>query len=182
MIELLVVLGLITVLIALALAGASTLRKYSQAVRCISNLRSIGQAFNQYVLTNNRTFPNPDVGLSATSSWEKTLFDGGYLSDPDVLRCPADNLAFTSTNSSYDWRDVGDKSCTLAGMAITDSLRGNFVLAHETLDGNHIKKKINAVFIDGSARQMDSPVCFQDLQTPIRNAQPGGSGPILSGQ
>ena len=181
MIELLVVLGLITVLIGLALAGASTLRKYSQSVRCLSNLRQIGGAFNQYLLSNNRTFPNPDVG-SSTSSWEKTLFDGGYLTDPDVLRCPADNLAFAATNSSYDWRDVTDPTLTLAGKALTDSLRGNFVLAHETLDGNHIKKKINAVFIDGSARQMDSPVCFQDLQTPLRNPQPGGSGPILSGQ
>jgi prepilin-type N-terminal cleavage/methylation domain-containing protein len=183
LLELLVVLGLITVLIGLTLAGVSTLRKYSQAVRCISHLRQIGAAFNQYAISNNRMFPNPDVG-SATSSWEKTLFDGGYIGDPDILRCPADTLAFAATNSSYDWRDTGDDTTTLAGRALTDNLRGNFVLANEMIDGFHLKKKINAVFIDGSARQLDMVACVEDLKTPIRNltTQPTGTGPILSGK
>ena len=181
MIELLVVLGLITVLIGLALAGASTLRKYSQTVRCISNLRQIGGALNQYALSNNRLFPLPRA-LSTDPSWEDTLFQGGYLTDPDVLRCPADNLAFTSTNSSYDWRDLGDQTSTLAGRAVTDNFRGNFIVASEAFESFHLKKKINVVYFDGSARQVDSVAWVADLRTPIRGAQPGSSGPILSGQ
>lgn len=179
MLELLVVLGLITVLIGLALAGASTLRKRSQSVSCISNLRQIGGAFTQYALMNNRFFPPPN-SLKTSPSWELTL-SGSFIDNPDVFHCPADEVVYPYVGSSYDWRDTGDPSTTLAGTAITDTTRGGFVLASEATANFHAKGKINVVFIDGSAGEMDSVACFKDTMLPIRNASVLGSGPILSG-
>jgi prepilin-type processing-associated H-X9-DG protein len=179
LVELLVVLGLITVLMGLGLAGASKLRKRAQSVSCISNLRQIGEAFTQYVNLNNRFFP-PPRNTNTGPSWELTL-SGSFINDSQIFRCPADDVVYPFIGSSYDWRDTGDPATTVAGTAITDETRGNFVLALEAMSNFHAKGKTNVVFMDGSAGEMDAVACYSDMIQPIRMATISGSGPILSG-
>ena len=179
MIELFVVLGIITVLMGLGLAGASKLRKRSQSISCISNLRQIHAAFFQYTISN-RVFPTPR-NTNAGPSWELTLSANNFITDPQIFRCPADEVVYPFIGSSYDWRDTGDMATTVAGTAPTENARTNFVLAWEAADSFHAKGKMNAVFMDGSAGEMDTVACARDQLQPIRTAATSGSGPILSG-
>ena len=72
--------------------------------------------------------------------------------------------------SSYDWRDTGLPETTLAGRLITDSKRGDCVLAFEALPGWHTPGRMNAALLDGSASSMEQAKCMEDLYRPIRGA------------
>lgn len=179
------VIGIITVLMGLVLAAVSMLRKQSQSVRCISNLRQIHAAFQHYITDNGRVYPDPG-SQTPPPSWERVLYDGNYVPDSDIFRCPADDQVYPKTNSSYDWRDTGEPSTTLAGKALTDVNRGDYIFAFEIFPEFHAKKRINVVMADGSAMEMLQNDWLKDVDKPIRavSGKPGagGPGPVLNGQ
>lgn len=169
--ELLVVLGIIVLLVGVVLAALSRVRAEGQSVRCLSNLRGLSNAFLQYAADNGRLLPNPSL---ASQSWEQVLNDAGYITDPNILNCPADQEVYPVVGSSYDWRDTGDPSSSLAGQSISGAMtRSNPVLVYETLPGWHSKKKVNVAYLNGNAAMIDQKDWLEDLETPIRNV----SGP-----
>jgi len=181
----LVSVGVLTILIGLVLALTHVLRGGASQVRCLSNLSHIRNALVAYV-TDNRTLPYPySLKTSPTMTWEGVLANAGYIGkDPDIFRCPADNIIFPTVNSSYDWRDTGNPATTLAGHAFGDTQRENFALAYDVEIGFHAKGKVNVVKLDGGALAMDQSNYFKDMVFPIRDAAgttSGGTGTVLSG-
>src|SRR5438874_5767169 len=57
LVELLVVIGIIAVLIAILLPALGRARAQAQAVACMANLRSIGQAIGIYAVNNKQSMP-----------------------------------------------------------------------------------------------------------------------------
>src|SRR3954452_12498398 len=57
LVELLVVIGIIAVLIGILLPALGRARKQAQAVACMANLRSIGQAIGIYAVNNKQSLP-----------------------------------------------------------------------------------------------------------------------------
>src|SRR5207247_10588416 len=57
LVELLVVIGIISVLIAILLPALGRARSQAQSVACLANLRSIGQAINIYAVGNKQSLP-----------------------------------------------------------------------------------------------------------------------------
>ena len=102
-VEVLAVIGVITVLLAILLPSLSTVRASSRATRCHSNLRQIGFAASAYAVQNRDRYPAAllfelsTAGL-VTKAWDYEQHPGGevrpgaiwaFVGNPlDVQQCP----------------------------------------------------------------------------------------------
>jgi type II secretory pathway pseudopilin PulG len=168
------VLGIIAVLIGLVLTVLVRVRGAQRSVRCVANLRSLGDAFAAYATDNRGRYPDPG---RANKSWEQMLMK--YYKGP--FNCEGDTELYPAVGSSYDWRDTGRGATTLAGRSIAEVTRPEAVLAFEALPGWHAPRKINVVRVDGAAMTVDDDWCFRDLLNPIGSAvettSPGSKRP-----
>jgi len=160
-VELLVTIGIIAILMSILVPVLTSVRASQRSVQCITNLHNIGSAFHSYALENDGRLPDPGVG---DQSWEQLLF-AFYTGS---FQCPSDEELFPAVGSSYDWRDTGQDSTTMAGKLLADVRRPDAVLAMESLSGWHAKGKINVVRIDGSAATIPEEECFKDLSASLR--------------
>jgi prepilin-type N-terminal cleavage/methylation domain-containing protein/prepilin-type processing-associated H-X9-DG protein len=110
LVELLVVVGIIAVLISLLMPALARTREHGNRIKCISNMRQIGMAFQSYLHENKLHFPDPaasnhydswicwNPGWNDPSGTPRTLNDsaiGKYLGDQfneAVFQCPSDQL------------------------------------------------------------------------------------------
>ena len=162
-IELLVSIGIVTILVALILPVIGKSRATAQSVTCLSQLRQIAGGFTQYAAEYDHYLPDPFV---VERSWEQLLRP--YLPSENVFHCRGDSELFPMIGSSYDWRDTGEFETTLAGRRITETNRPDCVLAFEALPGWHAAGRMNAALLDGSASSMEQAKCMEDLYRPIR--------------
>jgi hypothetical protein len=161
--ELVIAIGIITILLGIMLAVVNKSRSLAQGQTCIANLHSIGLALVHDARDNGGRYPDP---VALNQSWEQCLQP--YLSNPRIFQCPGDNEVYPAVGSSYDWRDTGVTATTLAGRTLHDTNRVTAVLAFECLPGWHGLGRINAALLDGSAQSMDQGACLSDIQLPIR--------------
>jgi prepilin-type processing-associated H-X9-DG protein len=93
-VELLVVIGIATLLLAMLMPALRNARGRGRQVICAANLRQLGQAYFLYASENRWAYPPyivvwpvcaPD-GLRYT--WSCQIYRAGYCSDSDVFYCP----------------------------------------------------------------------------------------------
>ena len=94
LIELIVVIGIITVLIAILLPTLHRARQQSLTIKCRSNLRQIGQALLLYSQHNHDWIYPPNHGVlpgrPKEEFWPNLVFKPAVW-NPPILLCPADN-------------------------------------------------------------------------------------------
>jgi len=86
LVELLVVIGIIALLIAILMPVLGRAREQANWVKCLSNLRQVGQAFMMYTNNNKGQFPRAGVGDPADwIYWEDAPGSG---LPRDINQCP----------------------------------------------------------------------------------------------
>jgi prepilin-type N-terminal cleavage/methylation domain-containing protein len=164
-IELVVTIAILAILAALLLPAVAKVRAAQRTTTCVSNLRQILSAFHAYASDNTLHLPEPS---SANLSWEQLL--APYCRNS--FACPSDRELAPVVGSSYDWRDTGNASTSIAGKLITDCGRSSLIIVFEAMPGWHSPKTLNVGRLDGSVQAATEAECFSDLNTPNELATP----------
>jgi len=107
LVELLVVIGIIALLISILLPSLNRAREQANWLKCMSNLRQVGQAMTMYCNNNKGRFPTAGAGTKPYDwiFWEdwpvgvnpNRKLDNSMIApylgipvNPEVLRCPSD--------------------------------------------------------------------------------------------
>lgn len=100
LVELLVVIGITSVLAALLLPALSRARESSRRITCANNLRQLGMAFELYCMEHDDTYPaaqdpvsvEPYYWLWMGRGWRRLLAEyvPGTKENPGVFYCPSD--------------------------------------------------------------------------------------------
>ncbi len=106
LIELIAVATVLLILTLLATSVIGGLRKRSLSSRCVHNLRQVGVALFAFAADNRQMLPPRRLGLYRTPAlsgggheWVNRLIHRGYVTNPDILYCPA-FTPFTNERSS----------------------------------------------------------------------------------
>jgi prepilin-type N-terminal cleavage/methylation domain-containing protein len=175
LIELMLAVGLLALLAGILLVTVSRARASAKGVGCLNNLRQIGLSFQTYSSENGGRIPDP---LAEETTWESKL--RRQLGSTEVLLCPADTHVFDSIGSSYDWRDSGDVTASVAGRLI-QQCRSDAVLAFDALPGWHRPAQMNVVRVDGSAHALPEQECLADLRRPVTRSGAAGAAKGVRG-
>ena len=118
LVELLVVIGIIALLIAILMPALGRAREQANWVKCLSNMRQLGQSFMMYCNNNKGRFPRPGVAAQPEDwiYWEdeppgtnpaRNISDSAiapYLGkpvNPEVFRCPSDDVINRRAGVNY---------------------------------------------------------------------------------
>ena len=130
LVELLVVIGIIALLISILLPSLSKAREQGNAIKCLSNLRQLGTAFQGYFNDNKSRFPFTAVWAGATTGaenedwiwWQNNVVPGNasffgrpvpdingsalarYLGkvSAEMFRCPTDDVLNRKSMNAID--------------------------------------------------------------------------------
>lgn len=163
LVELLVVMGIIGVLIALALPVLSSAQQSSRRVVCLSKLKQVGVAFSAYQDEHKGLLPV--VQTLPVDPTRPSIIDAmdGYLPAGDGWRCPSDPKIFPEYGISYEYflgLVLGLMSEDQARMLLRERPAGLFVMtdAEGWHPGGPDGLDRNAVFLDGHVDWLEQTV------------------------
>jgi prepilin-type N-terminal cleavage/methylation domain-containing protein/prepilin-type processing-associated H-X9-DG protein len=107
--ELLVTICIIAVLVSISIPATNRVLHKARAVQCMGHLRGLGSALHLYLADHDNVMPTLVIARESKESEEDAIDNtlDGYVDNPDVFRCPADNKQFfKDTGTSYLWNNL----------------------------------------------------------------------------
>ena len=165
LLELLVVLGIVAVLAAIAVPAYQRITESGRATACIGNLRQIGAGLTLYLGENNLKMPTLRAGRASLNE-EVPVIDNTldrYIKDKRVFGCPADQRGLAATTgTSYYW-NVALNGQTLGNLNfmqyIEDHSRIPILLDKEAFHP-YVANKVNILYGDGHASSGSAATIF----------------------
>jgi prepilin-type N-terminal cleavage/methylation domain-containing protein/prepilin-type processing-associated H-X9-DG protein len=175
LVELLVVIGIISILIAMLLPALNKAREAAKSVSCLSNLRQLGQAMVFYQNDFRGSYPSYSTQQYAAAvngdqagsyvgeevSWARSLWLRGYVKNLEIYSCPAfegqGKTYFDLTNDEIDYY----RTTTGAG-----SYEGEFAFTQYGYNGNSVGANLRNAPAGSSARVQRAPAHTWDLKNP----------------
>ena len=170
LVELLVVIGIISILIGIMLPTLSRAREAANKTKCLANLRTLGQAMVMYANVSKGWLPNMNpantVNDPAAATEVLVALNRDHIRAPATFHCPSDHDPVpakietadydvpNSARTSYEFYSVwwlpefGPKITKVKDAPIAWDLDGGYDLIRRQ---NHSRKGGNVVFSDGHA-------------------------------
>lgn len=115
LVELLVVIGIISILIAILLPALNKAREHARRIRCLSNMRQLTIAWTMYVQNNKGKLPGSNTNISVRP-WDWVDMGDGidaikrgslwpYVNNTEAYWCPNDRVHYARTYSMNSWLD-----------------------------------------------------------------------------
>lgn len=168
LIELLVVIGLLTVLVAVLLPAVRMTRLAAQTSTCLSNVRQVGVLLNAYLAEHDGRLPA--LQNRATTADPLPAMDTVLLRPGDgaaeVMRCPADEAGvFEQSGTSYLWNFTVNGQRVESLFSIIGGSQPSRVPLVSDKEGWHedLRDRINVLYADGHAR---NELTFADALEP----------------
>lgn len=127
LVELLVVIGIIAILIAVLLPALASARRQADAVKCLSNERTIGQALMMYANDNKGVIcPSEFWSVGQIDPWAFILVAKHYLPDPRINAAGSGNSDSAASNTVLVCPSVRDRMAQndLTGLGTTPGSDG----------------------------------------------------------
>jgi len=152
LIEILVSIGVIAVLAAIAIPSLNIARARADSAKCISHLRSLGVSLNLYLTDHQMTMP--DIEASRASKTDDVpVIDNTidtYVDNKAVFTCPAGRVAAEKTGTSYYFNSAlrGQKTANLSLFWLNDQSKIPVLVDKEGWH-KYVDDKVNHLFADG---------------------------------
>jgi prepilin-type N-terminal cleavage/methylation domain-containing protein/prepilin-type processing-associated H-X9-DG protein len=105
LVELLVVIGIISILIAMLLPALNKAREAAKTIACASNMRQVMNGLMMYANDAHGRLPYANVATTASASgqffWPGTLIAHRYLTSRDIFFCPSASDWWTHRPASW---------------------------------------------------------------------------------
>ena len=164
------------------LPALTRIRDNDDRLRCLENLRQIGEAVKQWSLANDYALPpgkgmsgfcnSPDAkplpgNLYAVEPGLNALWDkgNGFIKDVNVFRCPADRHLEPPPAPGEDFTSPGQLSYAMTGRLYPTDPPNKVIVADKSdknspdgMSANHDHHFINVLFFNGNVRTAAKPV------------------------
>jgi prepilin-type N-terminal cleavage/methylation domain-containing protein/prepilin-type processing-associated H-X9-DG protein len=153
--ELLVVIGLIAVLAALAVAAYQRTVEGGRATACSGHLRQLGIALNAYLGEHEMKMPVLKAGREKVTD-EVPVIDNTldkYISEKAIFACPSDHQYAVASGTSYHWNVAlnGQSATNLNFLRVIQNRSRIPVLGDKEGFHPYLDTKVNILYADGHA-------------------------------
>jgi prepilin-type processing-associated H-X9-DG protein len=152
LLEILVSIGIVTVVAAIAIPSLRIARARADSAQCVSHLRSLGVGLNLYLADHQMTMPDVEAAR-ASKAEEVPVIDNtidSYVDHKAAFTCPAGRAIAEKSGTSYYWNSAlrGQPVANLSLFWLKDPSKIPVLVDKE---GWHqfVEDKVNHLFADG---------------------------------